>query len=377
MASRSSFGSIRKLPSKRFQASYAHPAGTGRVTAPVTFTRRPDAASWLTDERKYLEATPAAQWEHPQQRWERRQSSKAHMPEYVAEQIQDMQVKPTTRDTYESIHLHRIKDAPDLDKPIDLLSHGDIVSWVGWLNRSYPTPPRNIDAWNLLNRCVRSASRQGLMDQAIMTDTKSLLRREVPTEKVIPTLPQLQIIVESMPAVYTPMIHMMAWCGLRLGEARELRGTDLRRSGSAWAVRVSRSAARVKGETIVGSTKTDQIRTVTIPPALHKELQERLDKLESDNDLLFFNSRGDRVQPSNFREQFSKARKKAGCPEVTPHSLRHFAGTIYATTGATIREIMDRLGHKDMSMAMHYQHVAETRTRDLLGKLDSIITGAS
>src|ERR1700741_1667978 len=46
MSGRRQFGSIRRLPSKRYQASYPH--GGTRHNAPVTFTSKSDAAAFLS-----------------------------------------------------------------------------------------------------------------------------------------------------------------------------------------------------------------------------------------------------------------------------------------------------------------------------------------
>ncbi|MBK7822037.1 MAG: hypothetical protein IPJ61_13460 [Tessaracoccus sp.] len=43
-----SFGWIRRLPSRKYQASFPHPARSeARVNAPSTFTHRSDAETWL------------------------------------------------------------------------------------------------------------------------------------------------------------------------------------------------------------------------------------------------------------------------------------------------------------------------------------------
>ncbi len=51
---RRGWGWIRKLPSKRWQASYIGP-DKARHTAPVTYTVKMDAAAWLSDERRLME----------------------------------------------------------------------------------------------------------------------------------------------------------------------------------------------------------------------------------------------------------------------------------------------------------------------------------
>ncbi len=45
---RRGFGMVRRLPSKRYQASYAGP-DLGRHTAPNTFTTKGDAEAWLAE----------------------------------------------------------------------------------------------------------------------------------------------------------------------------------------------------------------------------------------------------------------------------------------------------------------------------------------
>lgn len=47
MPKRRQFGSIRKLPSGKFQASFVDPSGK-RQNAPDTFRSRPDASRWLS-----------------------------------------------------------------------------------------------------------------------------------------------------------------------------------------------------------------------------------------------------------------------------------------------------------------------------------------
>jgi hypothetical protein len=46
-----------------------------------------------------------------------------------------------------------------------------------------------------------------------------------------------------------------------------------------------------------------------------------------------------------------------------------------AWTGATQKEIMDRLGHASPAAAARYQHVAHDRSRDLADALDAVARG--
>jgi hypothetical protein len=48
-------------------------------------------------------------------------------------------------------------------------------------------------------------------------------------------------------------------------------------------------------------------------------------------------------------------------PELHFHDLRHTGGTLSAATGATLKELMARLGHSSVRAAMIYQHATRDR----------------
>jgi integrase len=69
------------------------------------------------------------------------------------------------------------------------------------------------------------------------------------------------------------------------------------------------------------------------------------------------------LRRSNFHKSvWSKTREKVGLPDLHFHDLRHTGGTLTAATGATLKELMARLGHSSVRAAMIYQHA--TRDRD-------------
>ena len=53
------------------------------------------------------------------------------------------------------------------------------------------------------------------------------------------------------------------------------------------------------------------------------------------------------LRQNNFRNRhWYPARRAAGVDGLRFHDLRHYAGTLATVTGATIREVQARLGHK-------------------------------
>jgi integrase len=51
------------------------------------------------------------------------------------------------------------------------------------------------------------------------------------------------------------------------------------------------------------------------------------------------------------------ATERAGVPGLRFHDLRHTAGTLATVAGATLREVMERLGHSPTAAAIRNQHV--------------------
>jgi integrase len=160
------------------------------------------------------------------------------------------------------------------------------------------------------------------------------------------------------------MVLLAAWLGLRFGELAELRRGDVDLDGRV--VRVQRGVTRAAGELWVGDPKSEAgRRTVGIPPHLVPMLADHLEAhVGADPGALLFPARhGGHLAPSSLYRVFYPARDKAGRPDLRFHDLRHTGATLAAATGATIAELMSRLGHSSPAAAMRYQHAAADRDR--------------
>ena len=93
MARRRGFGAIRKLPSKRYQASYLGP-DTIRHTASVTFETAEDAEAWLTDRRREIKNED---WTPPTTK------KPLTFGEHAERWLTNRQLKPRTRYHYRGI----------------------------------------------------------------------------------------------------------------------------------------------------------------------------------------------------------------------------------------------------------------------------------
>jgi integrase len=69
------------------------------------------------------------------------------------------------------------------------------------------------------------------------------------------------------------------------------------------------------------------------------------------------------------------AREAAGRPDLRFHDLRHTGATMAAQTGATLAELMGRLGHSTPGAALRYQHAAQGRDAEIARLLSKMAEG--
>jgi integrase len=164
-----------------------------------------------------------------------------------------------------------------------------------------------------------------------------------------------------MPEHYQAMILLASWCALRFGELTELRRADLVLDPDAGkgVIRVERGVVHLDDGFHVDTPKSDAgIRDVAIPPHLVPVTQEHLARhVGAESDALLFPAKhGKHLAGSTLYGRFNAARTKAGRRDLRFHDLRHTSATLAALSGATIADLMVRLGHSTAAAALRYQH---------------------
>ncbi|MEV7013662.1 tyrosine-type recombinase/integrase [Streptosporangium sp. NPDC051022] len=83
------------------------------------------------------------------------------------------------------------------------------------------------------------------------------------------------------------------------------------------------------------------------------------------------------MRNTNFnRHVWARALQDADLPKIHFHDRRHTGNTLAAKTEASIRELMERIGHSSTRAAMIYQHSTDERQREVARKLDGLARGA-
>jgi len=140
-------------------------------------------------------------------------------------------------------------------------------------------------------------------------------------------------------------------------------------------IRIRRAAVRIGGTIQVGTPKSDaSVRDVDIPPHIIPAIEDRLAKhvgKERDS-LLFPADNGGHLQPSTLMRHWYRARTVAGRDDLRFHDLRHSGAVLAAATGASLAELMARLGHSTPQAAMRYQHAAAGCGREIAALMSKL-----
>ena len=88
---------------------------------------------------------------------------------------------------------------------------------------------------------------------------------------------------------------------------------------------------------------------------------------------IFTGPKGALLRRSNFQPHGRKALAAAGLHGVHFHDLRHTGNTLTAQAGATLPDLMARMGHASPRAALIYLHTTSTRDRAVAAALDVLV----
>ena len=165
-----------------------------------------------------------------------------------------------------------------------------------------------------------------------------------------------------MPAPYQVAVLMAAWCGLRFGEVAELRRKDIELEDGRLLGPPGRHLRRRHRHRRAPKSNAGT-RDVAIPPHLLPAVRAHLVAIRPRAGTGCCSAPP--VAPpdsgSAMHDAFHAARAKVGRPDLTFHDLSHTGAILAAATGATLAELMARLGHSTPAAAMRYQHASADR----------------
>ncbi len=343
--------------------------------APSTFGGEDPARGWLATERRLIDLDA---WTPPTERARQKRAKGQTFGEYADGWLETRTtrdgkpLKPRTVAEYRRYLERHLK--PDFGAlPLRGLSEARVRDW--WDGMDAGTPNERAHSYQLLRAILTSAVKAKLLPaNPCVIDGAGQVRRSRRIR--IASLDELAAIAAAMPERLRLAVLLGAWCALRYGEVAELRRRDV--DLAAGVVKVSRGVTWPDGEATVGSPKSDAgVRDVAIPPHLLPMVKQHLDEHAPPgrDGLLFPSASGQHMHPRTFGKRFDAAREAAGRPDLHFHDLRHTGAVLAAQSGATIADLMARLGHSTPRMAMHYQHTAAGRDAQIAAALSKMVEG--
>jgi integrase len=352
------FGKIRKLPSGRYQASFISPSGI-RQTAPQTFRTKTDADRWLSTVDADLSRGT----------WLDEDLGRKPFGTYATAWLRDHpKMGPRYRETCErNLRLHL---APLHDVPLRAVTPSVVREWYAAALRGTGGRTSIAQSYRFLRAVLNTALRDGAITKNPCQIPGAGSDRA--KERPIATPAQVAALIEAITPRYRAAVLLAAWCGLRRGEVLGLHPADVDLTAGTVTVRRSRVELLEKPQAFDVDPKTDAgKRSVTIPPHVLPILAVHMETWAG-SDRVFIGRDGRPMRGDAVRQAFNRARRKAGIPGFRFHDLRHTGQTLAAATGATIKDLMRRLGHASPAASYRYLHAVDGRDAQIAAALSDL-----
>jgi integrase len=349
-----SFGSIRRLPSGRWQARYRGPDGLLR-SAPQTFANKADASKWLA----------LTQAELLRGGWIDPEAGRVPFPAYAAEWIDERPgLRPKTIQLYRYLLRAHLRDAFG-SATIAGITEADVRRWRANMLSAGVTPVTAAKAYRLLKSILATAVDDGLIRRNPCRIKGA--STETSPERPVLTIGEVYALADAIDPRYRALILLACFCGLRWGELAGLQRADI--DCDRRTVRIARQLCEVAGrQPFLAPPKSEAgKRTVSIPSLIMADISSHLGtftKPEADA-LIFTSPHGLPLRHTNFRRRTWRAALDATGLTIHLHDLRHTGNQLVAEAGANPRELMERMGHSTSRAALIYLHSTSARQHHL------------
>jgi integrase len=355
------FGNVRRLPSGAWQARYPGPDGLSRK-APTTFDTKRAAEQWLVEtEAEMLRG----EWLDPD-------AGKVPLGEYADRWVRERDLKARTREEYQR-HL-RLHVRPQL--ALNEITPQRIRTWRAALIENGVGQSTVAKTYRILHAIFATA-----VDDDLVRRNACRIRgagQDKAEERPTITLDQVFSIAWAIQPRYRLLVLLATFAQLRFGELVALRRRHV--NLATMELRVRKATAEMEdGTQVDDDPKSDAgKRPITLPAGLRADIELHLTRYAQPgpDGRLFIGPEGGVPRRRNFNRIWRKALSGAGIPPemgLHLHDLRHTGSTWSAQSGATLKELMARIGHSSTRAAMIYQHATRDRDQAIAAALDVLI----
>ncbi|MGQ5591945.1 tyrosine-type recombinase/integrase [Streptomyces sp. ESR1.13] len=330
--------------------------------APETFRTKKDADAWLADKQTEMRR---CDWHDPD-------AGKVAFGPYAAAWIKEREVTTRTRQLYASLLRHHLEptfgvvNVADISPPL-------VRRWRADKLASGTGPTTVAKAYALLRAILGTA----VADQMIRRNPCTIKGASTvhTPERPTATVQEVYDLADAIQPRYRALVLMAGFLGLRWGELIGLHRRDVDLDHGA--VRIRRSVAELNnGQREIKAPKSAAgKRTVSIPTAIIPDIREHLKRYAEPgaDGRVFVGAKGATPRRNHFNRLWHTACSDAGVKGLHFHDLRHTGNTLAASTGASTRELMARMGHSTARAALIYQHASAERDRLIADAVSGLV----
>jgi len=367
-------GSVYQRSDGRWVASVVHVDDTGRKQRAYKYAKsKRDALAQLRQMRRHAEdGLPVVESRVTVGDWGER---------WLTVSLPASSRKPTTQETYARLARRHITSGSLADVRLDALTPSKVEAWVSQLldQRSQATA-RQVHA--ILCMMLDGAVREGLVRRNV---ARSVSKPRVGArEASMFTSHQVGLLLaEARGDRLSPLLSLIAYTGMRRGEALAIRWSDV--DLKAGAVRVTGTLARVDGQLTRLDPKTAHGRRVVplVPEAVEALREARLQQARerlaagpawTDSGYAFTTEVGTPVDPRNALRWFYGVRDRVNAAhgldlDGSLHTFRHAAASVLLANGVPMPVVSEVLGHSSISITVDmYGHMAPTVVAEAMSK---------
>lgn len=224
----------------------------------------------------------------------------------------------------------------------------DIESWVAQMVRDGRGATTVLRAHGVLSGILQDAVKARRLASNPARGIDGLPRKSVRRHVYLSADDVHRLAAES--GDYRPLVYVLAFCGLRWGEAIALRVRDVEFLKRRLVV--ADNAVQLGVDHAVGQTKGRKVRSVPVPSFVLDEISPLCaDKAPAD--LVFPGPDGKYLpRPKSTRGWFEGATKRAKVQKITPHDLRHTAASLAISAGVNVLALQRMLGHQSAKVTL-------------------------
>jgi integrase len=357
MGSSRPFGNIRKLKSGRYQARYYNLGK--QVPADTTFATKAEARAWLatmeTDILGGRHVDPS--------------SGRELFGGYATRWLEARDLRPRTRDTYASQLAHTLAEFESVE--LRKITPSAVRAWHGRLAKSGLHANTVAKVYRLFRTMMDTAVDDGLLRANPVHIKGAAVERAV--ERPALDWDDVSRIAEAIHPRFRALVWVGATSGLRFGELTGLTRRHVDLDERTLRVEQALTFIRGQGPTLGPPKSAAAHRTVAIPASTAELLADHIDAfVAGEADAFIFTSvKGSPLLNRYFAPYWKKALSTAQLDDrIRFHDLRHLAGTSAATAGASLREVMARMGHASSDASLRYLQASERRDSEIADAIE-------